>query len=178
MIYCKRDDQTGLGFGGNKTRKLEFLLADAQKNGAQTLITVGAIQSNHCRQTAALAARYGFDCILVLSGEEPEIARGNLFLDQLFGAQIVWSTRENREQTFNQVFQEASEKGRKPYQVPYGASNGLGMLGYAEAMVEMKDQIDDVDWILVASSSGGTQAGMVLGAKMTGFKGRILGNQH
>src|SRR5512138_3611795 len=83
QLWIKRDDQTGLAFGGNKTRKLEFLLAEAQANGARTLITAGAVQSNHCRQTAAAAARYGLDCILVLSGEQPAQASGNLLLDQL-----------------------------------------------------------------------------------------------
>ena len=88
-LLVKRDDQTGLAFGGNKTRKLEFLIAEAQELGAKTLISGGALQSNHCRQTAAAAARYGFDCILVLNGEVPDKPSANLLLDQLFGAEIV-----------------------------------------------------------------------------------------
>jgi 1-aminocyclopropane-1-carboxylate deaminase/D-cysteine desulfhydrase-like pyridoxal-dependent ACC family enzyme len=90
-LWVKRDDQTGLAFGGNKTRKLEFLIAEAKAHGAKTLITAGAVQSNHCRQTAAAAARFGFDCILVLSGNKPETVTGNLLLDHLFGAEIVWT---------------------------------------------------------------------------------------
>lgn len=174
-IFCKRDDQTGLGFGGNKTRKLEFLLADAQLQGAKTLITTGAIQSNHCRQTAALAARCGFECILVLSGTEPEIASGNLFLDRLFGAQIAWCSREDRDATLESVFIQAKQAGKKPYLIPYGASNEIGILGYVEAMQEVKSQVEDIDWMVVASSSGGTQAGMLLGAGLSGFTGKILG---
>src|SRR6266516_1616695 len=88
-LLIKRDDQTGLAFGGNKTRKLEFLVAEAREQGAKTLISGGALQSNHCRQTAAAAARFGFECILVLTGDKAQKASGNLLLDQLFGAEIV-----------------------------------------------------------------------------------------
>ncbi len=175
QIFCKRDDQTGLGFGGNKTRKLEFLLAEAQQAGARTLLSVGAIQSNHCRQVAAMAARYGFDCILVLSGSEPEIASGNLFLDQLFGAKIVWANRENRNQVLDQVFQDAQLQGKKPYKIPYGGSSATGLMGYVEAINELKSQESDFDWIITASSSGGTQSGMLLGAEISEFQGKILG---
>src|SRR5512142_1483738 len=90
-LIVKRDDQTGLAMGGNKTRKLEFALAEAQAHGARTLITTGAAQSNHCRQTAAIAARVGLDCILVLNGDANAAPSGNLLLDQLFGAEIVWT---------------------------------------------------------------------------------------
>ena len=97
-LLIKRDDQTGLAFGGNKTRKLEFLLAEARDQGAKTLITGGALQSNHCRQTAAAAARFGFECILVLTGERPEQPSANLLLDQLFGAQVVYvADRKDRD---------------------------------------------------------------------------------
>src|SRR5512140_484244 len=96
-LFVKRDDLTGLAFGGNKTRKLEFLVAEAQSQGAKLLLTAGAAQSNHCRQTAAAAARFGFDCILVLTGEPPTQPSANLLLDELFGAQIVWTARSQRE---------------------------------------------------------------------------------
>ncbi|HET7009380.1 MAG TPA: pyridoxal-phosphate dependent enzyme, partial [Anaerolineales bacterium] len=89
-LLVKRDDQTGLAMGGNKARKLEFILAEARANGARTLITTGAAQSNQCRQTAAAAARFGFDCIVVLAGNPPRSANGNLLLDQLLGAEVVW----------------------------------------------------------------------------------------
>ena len=96
-LLVKRDDQTGLAFGGNKTRKLEFLVAEAQAQGADTLVSAGALQSNHCRQTAAAAAKFGFTCILVLVGQPPEQASANLLLDQLFGAEIVWTENTRRD---------------------------------------------------------------------------------
>ena len=175
QIYCKRDDQTGLGFGGNKTRKLEFLLAEAEANNARTLVSMGAIQSNHCRQVAAIAARFGYGCILVLSGSEPRVATGNLFLDQLFGAEIVWAARENRQQVLEETFRQAQQAGRKPYMIPYGGSSATGMMGYVEAMNELASEAVQFDWIVTASSSGGTQAGMMLGALTTGYPGKILG---
>ncbi|HEY9076888.1 MAG TPA: D-cysteine desulfhydrase family protein [Anaerolineaceae bacterium] len=174
-LLVKRDDQTGLAMGGNKTRKLEYILADAQAQGAKTLVTIGAVQSNHCRQTAALAARFGFDCILILYGDKPETMTGNLLLDALFGAEIHWTTREQRDETFNRVFNHAWQEGRRPYAIPLGASNALGAVAYAEAFSEMIDQGVNPDWIIFASSSAGTQAGMVLGARRTEFRGKILG---
>lgn len=174
-ILVKRDDLTGLAFGGNKTRKLEFVLAEAQAHGARTLVTVGAAQSNHCRQTAALAARVGMDCILVLSGEPEEPPTGNLLLDHLFGAEIIWTSYAERSQVLKQVFETAWEAGRRPYLIPLGASNALGALGFEAAFHELLRQQPEIDWIVAASSSGGTQAGLVLGARRAGWAGRVLG---
>lgn len=180
-LLVKRDDATGLAFGGNKTRKLELLLAEAQANGALTLVTTGAAQSNHCRQTAAAAARYGFQCILVLAGkpdQAPEYWRapsGNLLLDRLLGAEIVWSERAQRDQTLQQVFENAWEAGRRPYLVPYGGSSATGAAAYALAFQELLSQGVQPDWVVFASSSGGTQAGLALGARLAGFRGKILG---
>src|ERR671922_1831090 len=94
-LLIKRDDQTGLAFGGNKTRKIEFLVAEARDQGARTLVSAGALQSNHCRQTAAAAARFGFKCILVLTGDRPEQPSANLLLDNLFGAELVYAADRN-----------------------------------------------------------------------------------
>jgi D-cysteine desulfhydrase family pyridoxal phosphate-dependent enzyme len=174
-LLVKRDDQTGLAFGGNKTRKLELLLADAASHGAQTLVTAGAVQSNHCRQTAAAARRCGFACILVLAGQKPDQPSGNVLLDDLLGAEIVWTDRAQREQALNDAFELAKRQGMKPYLIPYGGSNPLGATAYALAMQEFLSQGIQADWIVVASSSGGTQAGMVTGARLFGYKGRILG---
>jgi len=184
-LLVKRDDQTGLAFGGNKTRKLEFLLAEAREQGAKTLISGGALQSNHCRQTAAAAARYGFDCILVLNGEMPEKPSANLLLDQLFGAQIVTiADRKERDRVLQQTFDNAVADGRKPYLVPYGGSSPTGALGYAFAVEELMKQIKDfrslgdfgsLDWIVFGTSSGGTHAGLVLGQRVFGYKGKVLG---
>jgi L-cysteate sulfo-lyase len=175
-LLIKRDDQTGLAFGGNKTRKLEFLVAEAREQGAKTLISGGASQSNHCRQTAAAAARFGFECILVLTGDKSQHASGNLLLDQLFGAEIVYvADRKDRDSILQQTFERATNEGKKPYLVPYGGSNATGALGYAFAMKELIDQNVTVDWIVFATSSGGTQAGLLLGQRIFGFSGRVLG---
>jgi D-cysteine desulfhydrase len=175
-ILVKRDDQTGLAFGGNKTRKLEFLVAEAMERGARTLISGGAIQSNHCRQTAAAAARFGFECILVLTGEMPDRPSANLLLDKLFGAKIVHvADRKDRDHVLQETFQAAADDGKKPYLVPYGGSSPTGALGYAFAMEEFIKQNVRADWILFGTSSGGTHAGLVLGQRVFGFKGRVLG---
>jgi D-cysteine desulfhydrase family pyridoxal phosphate-dependent enzyme len=174
-LYVKRDDQTGVALGGNKVRKLEFVLAEAQNNGARTLITAGAAQSNHCRQTAALAARLGLKCILVLFGEPDADVNGNLLLDRLFGAQIEWTTREQRDATMQAVFDRCWEAGQRPYLIPTGASMPTGTLGYAYAFDELMAQGVNPDWIVLASSSGGTHAGLVLGARRAGWQGKILG---
>lgn len=174
-IMVKRDDQTGLAFGGNKTRKLEYLLADAKKSGAQTLITTGAVQSNHCRQTAAAANRYGFACILVLTGDKPAIPSGNFQLVQILGAEIIWAGSANRERVLNDKFENAVEDGKKPYLIPYGGSNAMGAAAYAYALSEVLEQGVEVDWIVFASSSGGTQVGLVAGGLLFDYRGRILG---
>src|SRR4030095_2226007 len=119
-LLIKRDDLTGLAFGGNKTRKLEFLVAEARDQSAKTLVSGGALQSNHCRHTAAAASRFGFKCILVLTGDKPEQASANLLLDQLFGAQVVYvADRNNRDRILQQTFDRAVETGIKTYLAPY-----------------------------------------------------------
>lgn len=175
QLWIKRDDLTGLAFGGNKTRKLEFLLAEAQAHGAQTLITRGAIQSNHCRQTAAAAANQGFDCILVLTGSPPKTAVANTLLDQLLGAEMIWTEGEDPEDMLQATFDAAWSEGRRPYLIPYGGSNPIGAASYAAAMGEFMEQDTPVDRIVFATSSGGTQAGLLVGAHIYNFSGQILG---
>jgi D-cysteine desulfhydrase family pyridoxal phosphate-dependent enzyme len=175
-ILIKRDDQTGLAFGGNKTRKLEFLVAEALEQGARMLITGGALQSNHCRQTAAAAARFGLDCTLVLNSEMPVQPSANLLLDQLFGAEIVTvADRAYRDQTLQETFDKATAAGRRPYLVPYGGSSPTGALGYAYAVEEFMKQNVKVDWMVFGTSSGGTHAGLVLGQRAFGYQGKVLG---
>ncbi|PWH12192.1 MAG: D-cysteine desulfhydrase family protein [Anaerolineae bacterium] len=175
-LLIKRDDQTGLAFGGNKTRKLEFLMAEAREQGACLLITGGAMQSNHCRQTAAAAARFGMECILVLTGEHQEQPTGNLLLDFLFDADVVWvQKREERDARLQEIYQQAQQSGCKPYLVPYGGSNATGALGYAFAVQEMLSQGVQPDWVVFGSSSGGTHAGLVLGQRVFGYQGKMLG---
>jgi len=175
-ILVKRDDQTGLAFGGNKTRKLEFLVAEALQQNAKTLITGGALQSNHCRQTAAAAARFGLECILVLNGEMPDHPSANLLIDELFGAEIVViADRAFRDQTLQETYNKAVADGRRPYLVTYGGSNPTGALGYAFAIEEFLKQGVEADWILFGTSSGGTHAGLVLGQRVFGYQGKVLG---
>jgi len=175
VLKVKRDDQTGLAFGGNKTRKLEFLVAEALSHGAEMLITAGAAQSNHCRQTAAAAAHAGLRCTLVLTGTPPHRRSGNLLLDHLLGAELVWTSREDRDRTLDDVYQQAWQAGKRPYLIPYGGSNSVGACGYVFAINELMHQGFVPDWIVFPSSSGGTQAGLVTGAIINGFQGKILG---
>ena len=175
-LFVKRDDHTGLAFGGNKTRKLEFLVAEAHEQGADMLISAGAIQSNHCRQTAAAAARFGFGCTLVLNGDSPELVSANYLLDQLFGAKIVLvRERDDRDRVLQETFENARATGRNPYLVPYGGSSATGVMGYTFAMEELSQQKLDVNWIIFGTSSGGTHAGLVLGKRLYQFKGKVLG---
>jgi D-cysteine desulfhydrase len=185
-LLVKRDDQTGLAFGGNKTRKLEFLVAEAQEQGAKMLISGGAMQSNHCRQTAAAAARYGLECTLVLTGDLPSEPSANLLLDKLFNAKIVnVPDRKDRDRILQETFDNAVADGKKPYLVPSGGSSPTGALGYAFAMEELMKQMrtpgfsktrsSEPDWIVFGTSSGGTHAGLVLGQRVFGYKGKVLG---
>ncbi len=176
-LLIKRDDQTGLATGGNKARKLEFSIADALDQGADTVITLGAVQSNHCRQTAAAAARTGLRCIVVLRGHAPEDWNGNLLLDHLLGARVVFAGDRTLEEVASGLMQELQSAGRRPYLIPVGASNAVGAAGFVAAMEEAAGQLQEqrllVDRVVFASSSGGTQAGLCVGAKATGFRGQI-----
>jgi len=178
-LLIKRDDQTGLAQGGNKTRKLEFLVGDALAKGCDTLVTVGAAQSNHCRQTAAAAAAAGLKCELILNGTRPETPNGNLLLDRLFGANEHWIERPQRAAKLQSLSQELAASGRKPYPIIVGGSNGIGATGYVLAMMELMDQLrvsgQRVDHIVFGTSSGGTQAGIILGARLAGFSGQLHG---
>ena len=178
-LWIKRDDQTGLATGGNKARKLEYLVADALAQGADTLITAGAAQSNHARQTAAAAAKFGLARVLVLRGEEPPQVLGNLLLDRLLGAEVRWAGDLPLPEAMAQVAEELRAAGRCPYVVPYGGSNAVGASGYVAAMEELLAQCAErdirFDHVVLASSSGGTQAGMMVGARALGYEGRILG---
>ncbi len=178
-LWIKRDDQTGLATGGNKARKLEYLVADALAQGADMLITAGAAQSNHARQTAAAAAKFGLARVLVLRGEEPPQVLGNLLLDRLLGAEVRWAGDLPLPEAMAQVAEELRAAGRCPYVVPYGGSNAVGASGYVAAMEELLAQGAErdklFDHVVLASSSGGTQAGMMVGARALGYEGRILG---
>ena len=175
-ILVKRDDQTGLAFGGNKTRKLEFLVAEAQVQGAKMLISAGALQSNHCRQTAAAGARFGMECILVLTGRTDAQPSANFLLDELFGAQVIHvADRADRDRVLQETFNRASREGKKPYLVPYGGSSTTGALGYVFAVEEVMAQKVEADWFVFGSSSGGTHAGLALGQRLFHCRSQVLG---
>ena len=178
-IYVKRDDQTGLAFGGNKTRKLEFLVGEALAQGCDTLITGGAAQSNHCRQTAAAASVAGLECHLALGGEAPEVPGGNLLLDGLLGATIHWGGPRRKGEDIPLIAAELRKEGKQPYIIPYGGSNPVGALGYVEAAREATAQLAALDLgpaaIVFASSSGGTHGGLEVGARLFGLGSRLVG---
>jgi D-cysteine desulfhydrase len=178
-LFVKRDDQTGLATGGNKTRKLEFTVGEALRQGADTLVTLGAVQSNHARQTAAAAAATGLRCVLVLRGNPPAAATGNLLLDHLLGARVVFSGNETRERVAERVMEEERGAGHRPFLVPVGASDEIGAPGFVAAMEELDAQLRErrlhLDRIVVASSSFGTQAGLCVGAKRLALGVQIAG---
>lgn len=178
-LLVKRDDQTGLATGGNKTRKLEYLVGEALEGRADVLVTGGAPQSNHARQTAAAAAKFGLGAVLVLRGEPPDARTGNLLLDELLGADIRWAGEQDMNHALQATAEQLWSAGRRPALIPYGGSNPVGASGYVAAMEELMAQLEtageEVDTILFPSSSGGTQAGLVVGARALGFSGRIVG---
>ena len=182
QLWIKRDDLTGFSVGGNKTRKLEFVVADAKRSGADTLVTVGGVQSNHCRQTAAVAAVTGLRCILLLAGEEPKYATGNLLLDKLYGAEIKYFPNDEFLELNNrldEVMETLQDFGLTPYAIPSGAAMPLGSIAYAESMFELKDQMETWNFnpekIIVAAGTGGTLAGMILGAHAAELDVEIVG---
>jgi D-cysteine desulfhydrase len=175
----KRDDNTGLALGGNKTRKLEYIMGDALAKGADTVITAGAIQSNHCRQTAGAAASLGLECHLVLGGEEPEQPQGNLLLDKVYGCHIHWAGENRKGEDIPALVAQLKAEGKKPYVIPYGGSNELGAIAFIEAYKELNAQREalkvDFSHIIFASSSGATHAGLMLGNKILQTHSQIIG---
>lgn len=182
-ILIKRDDLTGLAFGGNKVRKLEFLVGDALAKRATTLITAGAAQSNHARATAAAAVVAGLRSVLVLTSTDAEPAvQGNLLLDELLGTEIRFITPDvHRDEHMATVAAELSEKGETPYVIPVGGSNSIGAAGYLTMAVELKEQLAKIgaepSRVYFGNGSGGTQAGVTLGVKALGIPARAIGVQ-
>ena len=167
-LWIQRDDLTGSALSGNKIRKLEFHLPAVHEAGADTLLTCGGIQSNHCRATAVVAARNGLHCHLVLRGQAPEVPRGNLFLDLFCGAEVTWVTPEEYraiDPVFERIARELVASGRTPYILPEGASDALGSFGYLEAAGEIARETDAPTFthLVHACGSGGTAAGLALG---------------
>ena len=176
-IWIKRDDCTGLGSGGNKTRKLEFLIGQAEAEAADTVITFGAVQSNHARQTAAACAKRGLDCHLILARkvpwQDPTYHRlGNVLLDHLFGAHLHLVAPDDALPAFEKLNDELLAGGRKTFVIPVGGSNATGAMGYAVCAAELAAQCDALDLrlshLVHATSSAGTQAGLLAGFRLLG----------
>lgn len=176
-LLVKRDDTISFGCGGNKVRKVEMLAARALAEGADTLISTGGVQSNHARVVAAAAARLGMACVLVVNGEPPAGGpTGNARLMSLFGARIEYvQSREARAARMNEIAATLRAQARRPFIVPLGASTGLGSLGFVRATGELLGQIAPPDAIVVASSSGGTQAGLAAGCAVFNVPTRVVG---
>ena len=185
-IFVKRDDQIGLGIGGNKTRKLEFLLGDAMAQGKSKVVTFGGLQSNHARQTAAAARKVGLEPILFLFGEDPGVYPGNLLLDLLAGATIHFTPME----TGTERLEEAIERMRQmalsfpdvseddTYIIPVGGGSPVGLLGYVNAALEIQRQADAMglrfDYVVVAAGTGGTLSGLMAGFRVLGSPTRVV----
>jgi 1-aminocyclopropane-1-carboxylate deaminase/D-cysteine desulfhydrase-like pyridoxal-dependent ACC family enzyme len=174
-LFVKRDDVIPFGFGGNKVRKLQLVAAAAQQAGADTLLTVGGVQSNHARATAAVAAVLGMRCVIVANGQAPDRLSGNALLNDLLGASVLYvKTREDRMPTMAACAEALRREGRHPYEIPLGASTPLGALGLADGVGELVMQARP-DVIVHASSSAGTQAGILLGCALHGLRPRVIG---
>lgn len=175
-LLIKRDDAIPFAFGGNKVRKLALVAAKAQADGADTLVTAGAIQSNHARVTAATAAMLGMRAVLIVNGLPPARATGNALLDKLLGAEMFYvRSREERAPAIHEIAERLRKEGRRPFEIPIGASTALGALAFVLAMAELVEQMPAPDVIVHATSSGGTQAGLVAGCRLLGLSTRVLG---
>jgi L-cysteate sulfo-lyase len=178
QLFMKRDDLLSFGLGGNKVRKMQAVAAEALAAGADTLITCGGVQSNHCRVTAAAGAALGLAVELVvnLSGTAPAAPAGNARLDHLFGASIHYvSNRDQRAPKMQEIADRLTRDGRRPFIVPLGASTATGAIGFARGVQEIATGGLRPDAIVFASSSGGTQAGLVAGCALFGLTPRIIG---
>jgi D-cysteine desulfhydrase len=177
-LWVKRDDLTGLGGGGNKARKLEFLCADALELGCDVLVTGGGVQSNHVRMTAAAANRLGLGCTIVVAGGRPDVPTGNILLDELLGPEILWFggdghlAYQEMEGAIKDVAVRLAAEGHRPYAMPIGGATAVGALGYVAAAGELLTQAPDVEAVVVADGSGGTHAGLAAGL---GDHRRVLG---
>ncbi len=175
-IFIKRDDLSGLALGGNKVRKLEYIMADALRKKSDVIITIGAVSSNHARQTAAAAAVLGLECQLVLIGREPEPAQGNYLLDQLLGASTYCVRNSEVEACIAQLVESNSRRGKNSYVIPAGGHTSLGVMAYCDAYQEIQAQSDhDYAAIITAIGTGTTCAGLHLGQKISGDSTRVIG---
>jgi 1-aminocyclopropane-1-carboxylate deaminase/D-cysteine desulfhydrase-like pyridoxal-dependent ACC family enzyme len=175
-ILTKRDDAIPFAFGGNKVRKLRYVIPRLLADGTDTVITCGGVQSNHARATAAACAVSGLACHIVANGERPDRPRGNALLNELLGATIEYvASREDRAPAMQRSLDRLRADGRRPAIVPLGASTPLGALGFAAAVAELLGQVEPPEVIVHACSSGGTTAGLVAGCVLHGVATRVVG---
>jgi D-cysteine desulfhydrase len=175
-LLVKRDDGIPFAFGGNKVRKLEFAMAAAMASGADTIVTLGGVQSNHARATAAAAAKVGLKCVLIINGSAQDKPTANALLDRLLGAEIHYiPSRNDRAEASERVMTRLAASGRTPFLLPLGASTPVGALGFVTAVGELVGQGIRPDVIVHACSSGGTQAGLVAGVALHGLETRVIG---
>ncbi len=175
-LLVKRDDAIAFAFGGNKVRKMRLVAAAARDAGADTLVTTGGVQSNHARVTAAAAAKLGMRCILVANGTAPIPPTANALLDHLLGAEIVYvASRDERAPAMERAAAQVRQAGGTPFVIPLGASTPLGAAAFVAAIAELAAQIDPPDVIVHATSSGATQAGLVAGCALAGWRTQVLG---
>jgi L-cysteate sulfo-lyase len=182
-LYLKRDDNTGLALGGNKARKLEYLAGQALALGCDTLITTGGPQSNHCRMTAAAAAKLGLECHLAFTSEQIPVTQGNLLLDVLLDAKLhyigVGDSSSAPDDFMADLAAKLRHQGKRPYIIPLGGSNSVGALGYIRGVMELMGQAEEAgvcfDYVAHASGSAGTQAGLLAGVKYFALPSKVLG---
>ena len=165
-VWIKRDDLIGVALGGNKVRKLEFLLADAKKQGAEIVFTTGGAQSNHAMLTAACANRIGLEPILILKKRGVTECKGNQLLEKLMGTEVRFMDTDSYDDIYAEMSRLGEERGRRYYKIPCGGSNALGSLGYVDCVREISEQGQKFEWLICAEGSGGTHAGLALGARI------------
>ena len=175
QVYIKRDDLTGIGLGGNKVRKLEYLLAEAKEQGAEVVFTTGGAQSNHAMLTAAAAKKLGMEPILILKKKGVTARQGNQLLEHLMGVDVRFMDTNDYADIYAEMDRVGKAMGRPYYKIPCGGSNALGTLGYVDCVREIRDQGYSFDHIICAEGSGGTMAGLALGAKLYMPCARVTG---
>ena len=175
-VYIKRDDMTGIGLGGNKVRKLEFLLADAKNKGAEIVFTTGGAQSNHAMLTAACCKKLGMTPILILKKRGVTDRKGNILLEYLMNTDVRFLDTGDSQEVYKEMDRVGQESGKVYYKIPTGGSNALGALGYVNCVKEIAEQTDmKFDYIVCAEGSGGTHAGVAMGAKLFMPETKVIG---
>ncbi|MFP8953871.1 D-cysteine desulfhydrase family protein [Natrialbaceae archaeon A-arb3/5] len=178
-IWIKRDDLTSIGAGGNKARKLEYIAADAVAENADTLVTIGSVQSNHARMTAAVAAKLGFDCHLILitdTQNESNVIKGNRLLETILEVDITYTSSSDASNQIDHIVDDLQEQGKNPYFIQGGGHTVRGALGYVQCVKEIVEQVDDsIDYIITPTGTGTTHAGIIFGLQYMDYNCEVIG---